>query len=139
MFKIGSLVKGRDFIDSIAIIRLEWWLMKKILIYALLFTHLCTGLVFASDTHSEALSVHDLSGHELVDHTGHDHTFLNSSNTSHSDHQYDDHSCHGSAHLVGLMFNQVLPFVPYTGHEFSVRTQAPVYIFTSPLLRPPTV
>jgi len=116
--------------------------MKKILVYALLFTHLCTGFAFASDTHSEALSLHDVSvhqvsGYEISNHSDHDHIFLNSSDGSHSDHQYDNHHCHGSAHLVGLIYSQVLPFISFVDTHFLVRNQSPVYVSTLPLLRPP--
>ncbi len=84
------------------------------------------------------VSVHQMSVYDLSNHRDHDHTFLNNSSGLHSDHQYDNHHCHGSAHLVGLIYSQVLPFIPFIDHDFSVRSQAPVYVSFSPLLRPPT-
>ena len=116
--------------------------MKKLLIYALLLSHLCTGLVFASETHSEAFVVHDETGMELlavVDHLHGDHDASYHSADMQSDVHYDDHHCHGSAHLVGLICSQLTPLVPLRNLSFLMRSQASVQIFTPPLLRPPIV
>ncbi|MCF6254312.1 MAG: hypothetical protein L3J38_06135 [Thiomicrorhabdus sp.] len=116
--------------------------MKKLLIYTLLLAHLCTGLVFASDAHSEAFVTHDASGVVLsvVSHAGHGHDEVQRDGAYSSDEiHYEDHHCHGSAHLVGLICSQMMPLVPNRNFSFWVRSQAPVSIYTPPLLRPPIV
>ena len=116
--------------------------MKKLLIYTLLLAHLCTGLVFASDAHSESFVTHDASGVVLsvVKHVGHGHDKVSHDGTYPSDEtHYEDHHCHGSAHLVGLICSQMIPLVPDSNVSFLVQSQASVSIYTPPLLRPPIV
>jgi len=119
--------------------------MKKILIYALLLTHLFTGLVFASDTHSETFVLHDNEANEagLLSASNHDaahtHDVHSEGGQYYGELQYEDHHCHGSAHLVGLIYSQVMPFVSHHSHPFWLRSQASVQVYTPPLLRPPIV
>lgn len=126
--------------------------MKTLLIYALLLSHLCTGLVFASEAHSEAFVSHDATSMawlSVVQHSHDEHDALQPSHSSHplghladgqqTDVHYEDHHCHGSAHLVGLICGVIAPLTPYRSELFWVRSQAPVQISILPLFRPPIV
>ncbi|VAW45075.1 hypothetical protein MNBD_GAMMA04-2205 [hydrothermal vent metagenome] len=124
--------------------------MKKILIYALLLTHICTGLVFASEMHSETLLPHDAAEQKTVvggeiRHADHTHVVNTSSHAvdlyaePQGGQHYESHHCHGSAHLVGLIYTQALSQPSYAGRHIRVHAQAPVHVYTPPILRPPIV
>ncbi len=115
--------------------------MKKILIYALLLSHLFTGLVFASEAHSEALVSHDETSMALsvVNHSHDEHDALSHLNHAQNDEHYEDHHCHGSAHLVGLICSAIAPLTLHRRSSTWVRAQAPVQVYILPLLRPPIV
>lgn len=105
--------------------------MKKILIYLLLLANLSTGFAFALDAYPEAAADHNLVETELL--VDQDHHY--SSSESH----LDDHSCHGAAHLLGLVSNQIIPLVTHRDENFSLLSQTPTLLYTAPLLRPPIV
>ena len=115
--------------------------MKKVLIYALLLSHLFTGLVFASETHSEEFVSHDATSMALsfVHHSHDEHDASYHSAHAQSDVHYEDHHCHGSAHLVGLICGDIAPLTPDRSTSFWVRSQASVQVYILPLLRPPIV
>lgn len=103
--------------------------MKKILICLLLLANLSTGLAFALDSHPEATVGHGSMAIDLLADSDHDHPD--------DDLQNNDHSCHGAAHLVGLIFNHTTPLVASSADSFIVLTQAPALLYIAPLLRPP--
>ena len=103
--------------------------MKKILTCLLLLANLSSGLAFAWDSHPEAVVGHDSADINLL---------------ADSDYDYPDgglnhngHCCHSGAHLVDLIFDHATPFVASSDDAFIVLTQAPVFLYIAPLLRPP--
>ncbi len=102
--------------------------MKKILIYLLLFVNLSTGLAFAMDIHPEAMAAHSSTSIDLL-----------TVDNEHSDGDlhHNDHCCHGSAHLVGLIFSPSTPFVPSNHNDLIMLSQTPTVLYITPLLRPP--
>ncbi len=103
--------------------------MKKILIYLLLLVNLSTGFSFALDAYPEAAADHNLVEIKLLVDQGHHY----SSGEPH----LDDHSCHGAAHLLGLVSNQLIPPVTHRHESFSLLSQTATLLYTAPLLRPP--
>jgi len=105
--------------------------MKKILICLLLLANLSAGLAFALDSHPETMVGHDSAAIDLLVGSDHDHPD--------GDMHHSDHSCHGAAHLVGLIFNPITPFVASCDDGFIVLTQSPAFLYIAPHVRPPIV
>ncbi len=103
--------------------------MKKILTCLLLLANLSTGLAFALDTHPETIGGHDSTAIDLLLDADHEHPD--------GDQHSSDHSCHGAAHLVGLIFSPSTPFVASSHDDFMALSQTPARLYIAPLLRPP--
>ncbi len=105
--------------------------MKKILIYLLLLANLSTGFAFSMDAYPEAAADHSLLEINLL--ADQDHHYAS------GEPHLDDHSCHGAAHLLGLVSNQPIPLVTHRHEGFSLLSQTPTPLYVAPLLRPPIV
>ncbi len=105
--------------------------MKKILIYVLLLTNLCSGVAFAWDAHPEAVAGHDAVMVDLASDGDHEHPD--------GDLHHAEHCCHGASHLIGIFITVTTPvMVANRDHScFLPHTLPPLYI--TPLLRPPIV
>ena len=104
--------------------------MKRFLTYFLLIANLCSGVALAWDTHPEAMVGHDSIAINLMD-DDHDH--------SDGDFHHDDHSCHGSAHLIGILPAVSTPLLDMkSGYRVSTTDTLPS-LYIPPLLRPPIV
>lgn len=104
--------------------------MKRILICLLLLANLSSGLVFAWDTHPEAMVGHDFAAVELVG-DGHEHPD--------GDLHHDDHSCHAAAHLMGIVTTDSTSLIE-TGKSYRLSMMATLSsLYITPLLRPPIV
>ncbi len=103
--------------------------MKRLLIYPLLLAHLCSGLAFAWDTHPGAMAGHDLVAFdqpagESTHHTG-------------SEPHHDSHSCHGAAHLIGIIHNTAIPVAATGQNEHTIPPSLIPSRYIAPHLRPP--
>jgi len=110
--------------------------MKRILIFILLLTSLCSGSAFAWDKHPASMSDHAVAvAMDMAAGLDHDH----SDDFSKSGPYPDDHCSHGAAHLVGIFYDASLKTlnIDYCYRAVTVVSLPSLYI--SPLLRPPIV
>ncbi len=105
--------------------------MKKILIYLLLLLNLGTGLAFAMDIHPEAMAPHSSTTINSLTDADDEH--------SDGDLHHNDHCCHGTAHLIGLIFSHSTSFAPGNHNNLIRLFQTPTALYITPLLRPPIV
>jgi hypothetical protein len=105
--------------------------MKILLIHILLLANLSSGVAFAWDTHPEAIAGHDEVVLELLG--GDDHSHPD------GDLHHNDHCCHGAAHMMCL-FNGVTSDNITVSQDYNLYLASAIpLLYTSQLLRPPTV
>lgn len=103
--------------------------MKQLFICILLIANIGSSLAFAWDSHPEA-GEHDS---DIINLVGDDH------NHSDGDLHHDDHSCHGAAHLIGIVATISTPLLGAKNDYRVSTTDTLPSLYITPLLRPPIV
>ncbi len=109
--------------------------MKSVLIYFLLIINLSSGVAFAWDSHPEAMVAGDRAAAQLL--AGGDMGHDDPVHPGAADFDHCDHCCHGSAHLIGILYDNA-PCLALNRHESGAFTALiPLSLYITPLLRPP--